>query len=103
MDCRVAMSTFTVPPRLRVRPGPGPGETLGVGVAAHPGLSTVGSLSTDPRQPPSGCCRGGQDRGRDRLLGSRRPGHPCWTLSGETGTLDVEVTAAPGHTLSDVL
>ncbi|HEY4605433.1 MAG TPA: FHA domain-containing protein, partial [Blastococcus sp.] len=27
----------------------------------------------------------------------------CWTLSGETGTLDVEVTAAPGHTLSDVL
>jgi hypothetical protein len=59
--------------------GPGPSRsrrTLGVGVAAHPGLSTVGSLSTDPRQLPSGCCRGGQDRGRDRLLGSRRPGYP---------------------------
>ena len=27
----------------------------------------------------------------------------CWTLSGDTGTVDVEVTAAPQHRLSDVL
>jgi S-DNA-T family DNA segregation ATPase FtsK/SpoIIIE len=27
----------------------------------------------------------------------------CWTLSGDSGTLDVEVTTAPGHTLAEVL
>lgn len=34
------------------------------------------------------------------------PGVPatrCWTLSGDVGTLDVEVTAAPRHTVADVL
>jgi S-DNA-T family DNA segregation ATPase FtsK/SpoIIIE len=34
------------------------------------------------------------------------PGAPatrCWTLSGDLGTLDIEVTAAPRHRLADVL
>src|SRR3712207_6401240 len=104
MDCRVAMSTFTVPPRSGSLPVPANAKTFGDGPfrVVHSPVVVHRCVGARPADPASA----------DKIAAvtdsstARSPGAPaarCWTLSGDMGSLDVEITALPQHRIADVL
>ncbi|TFV66329.1 UNVERIFIED_ORG: FHA domain-containing protein [Bacillus sp. AZ43] len=80
--------------------------TLGRRRAGPTALSTGGPLSTDRPDPPRATGRTGQDPHVLPPPSADEYGTTatrCWTLSGELGAVDVEVTATVGHRIGDVL
>src|SRR5437764_880863 len=104
MDCSVAMSTFTVPPRSGSLPGAADGracrrQAAGRRPQAVPPSTDAAALlprGRRRRHPPPVSSSPTGDRPAAR-------GTRCWTLHGVAGAVDVEVDAPDDGELGAVL